>query len=215
MVKNMNIEKAIIYNADKMCNYYFYHYYKYPYKRMFDNFKNKNYKYFTKASMAFSSRDGFEPEKFIWSIMEEEKQMPQQLYKESNWKLYERNKAFFPEPKKQLTPEEAIKKIKYREIIKIVESIKSGVSYLKGRSVKEMLDSYFEKENFKKEDAPCDVLLFYFSKTYIKWYFTEFPDATDVFIKDAKMIVERHPKIINKIKYYLKDDYFGSSENIE
>lgn len=164
---------------------------------LYHSFRSKNLKYFQRAAGEFCRRKGFQPEGFIDSVMAEDFFRPTQLATEHVWKIYERNKDEFQKERKKRKPSEA------REL---AERVKRVFVFLGKRTVAQAVGNTFVRNSlFEQYDNDVlDMCVYCFSATFMG-----FAEKERMYIDFAgeQSKIKRYPKIADKIKEKLKDDF--------
>lgn len=193
------IEDRINISANEMSLYYFENYYrkhsKHPVRDSFyqSSFKPKYFKYFEKAAQMFCIRDSFHPNKFIKCCLADGFKYPAQIPLEINWKKYLQYNIEDENPEKDLAN---------RLISGVMEIRKNG-------NIENLLNNKLIQSALFQNKIRFDPLILYFSKTFINFYnsnLEKFNYRINFQIK--RYPIFEFPRIENKIKIILGEDYF-------
>lgn len=204
----MNIEEKIQSESRKLSDFYYPYYMEKNYPGAMDNFsatntyywQNKIFfaykKWFERAAKMFCVRQEYDAEKLIQAFMLDGFKYPQQLGIEKMWDTYIK-----------YLPGLHNKKDKEKEI---VENIVNSVIEIKRRgNVEKWLEIKINQKLIKENKLNIEPILLAFSKTFINFCNKECNNVYDFEILRDKVLNQKHAnKILEKIKSFLKEDYY-------
>lgn len=200
--------------AKQMCDIYFYKYYvpilakkeaqkreisdsesKQLVKSLYFQFRQKNLKYFIKASEMFSARKDFTTsEDFISAILNESFVYPPQLTTEGIWRTFLRNKGQFVSENRS-------------ELFILAENVKKFFVFLNGRTIEMILSNIITANQILSDygNANLDLTVLCFSKVFKEFSKKE---RMDIDFKSEQSKIKKYKKIVDKIKEKLNEDFF-------
>jgi len=206
----MNIEEKIKIESRKLSDFYYPYYMEKRYPGAMDNFtdtntkfwKNKVFfaykKWFERAAKMFCVRENYNAEKLIQAFMLDGFKYPQQLGVEQVWKTYI-----------NYLPGLRTKKEEEKEI---VESLVSSILEIKKTgTVEDWLNIKINQLSVINKSIKFNPIIFSFSVSFIDFCYNNCDGLYD--FENMRKVIFKHSnkeKIIEKIKTFLKDDFYNS-----
>lgn len=156
-------------------------------------FYKKYYKYFETVYDKFKGEKNFSGRGFIKSVLVDGFKRPQQLATNECLKLYRTNRDLFE------IKEES-------EEIKLAKNIVYTFTYLNNKNISEFLSLSFRRAEFENnyDNDNLNYTVYCFSKAFRK--FAE-EENFQIDFKKEQSKVKKYPKLLNKIKEKLGDDF--------
>ena len=195
----MPVERLVLSNAKEMCHTYFSNYYIPHIGRpaRYETFEKKNLKYFINVAEKFSIRDGFNQRAFIKSAMRGEYRYPAQLNFEYLWNNYIEEIALL---KQEYEEEQKRKEAVWDSPeLKLTKRVVNFFKMLNGRTIQDIANNPFLEMQMYEWNDLCVAC---FSETFIGSV-----DISEENIKIEQSNVKKYPRVFNKIKEKLGDDF--------
>lgn len=183
--------------ANIMCDFYYHNYYKR--KIGYINFQKKYLKYFEYIEDTYGGTPNFDPKNYIAANMIDGFKYPQQLTTNACYLNARNAKIYKPEEDEQIV---------------FARQMKSFVEQLKGQTVEQYLKNGFNCLDLYSIKDESLIRFLCFSKNF-GYFLDENEGKFDKIIRpeNYRARVNAYPRLVNKLKEILGDDWYGNKED--